>query len=346
MLPADRPDHEVGWPRAVQTGIAILGSVAFGAVALSYGYGFGGGGRSESYPQRTATPSYVFGGGANEPVGALTFFSYAPSQYGDSMHRARGGYNGGFNNGDGTGTATNTYGFFLSRSDTATIDGVVTLVSVLKDTAVAYPAGLASWSNWVGDSISSALYPDFAARFADTMPALDTLYTRFTVRIDGDFNTNPGNAKFFGIENQGTSGLAEYMVHRADSVAPIWRCQWSQNSGADCGKLWKDAAVTPYWPRRDSLYDVEILRITATSPGAGDDSWKMWIDGTEIANWTPIGGASDTIASGENVTFCAATASACGISGLNVWPYYDGGAFAAHGQIDTLYFSGLYMSGN
>jgi hypothetical protein len=37
----------------VQTGIAILGSVAFGAVALSYGYGFGGGGRSESYPQST-----------------------------------------------------------------------------------------------------------------------------------------------------------------------------------------------------------------------------------------------------------------------------------------------------
>jgi hypothetical protein len=51
MLPADRPDHEVGWPRAVQTGIAILGACAFGAVALSYGYGYGGGGRTESYPQ-------------------------------------------------------------------------------------------------------------------------------------------------------------------------------------------------------------------------------------------------------------------------------------------------------
>jgi hypothetical protein len=51
MLPANRPDREVGWPRAVQTGIAILGACAFGAVALSYGYGFGGGGRTDTYPQ-------------------------------------------------------------------------------------------------------------------------------------------------------------------------------------------------------------------------------------------------------------------------------------------------------
>jgi len=35
----------------VQTGVAILGACAFGAVALSYGYGFGGGGRAETYPQ-------------------------------------------------------------------------------------------------------------------------------------------------------------------------------------------------------------------------------------------------------------------------------------------------------
>lgn len=47
MLPADRPDREVGWPRAVQTGIAILGACAFGAVALSYGYGYGGGGGTD-----------------------------------------------------------------------------------------------------------------------------------------------------------------------------------------------------------------------------------------------------------------------------------------------------------
>jgi hypothetical protein len=56
MLPADRPDHEVGWPRAVQTGIAILGACAFGAVALSYGYGFGGGGRTEVYSQAAVQP--------------------------------------------------------------------------------------------------------------------------------------------------------------------------------------------------------------------------------------------------------------------------------------------------
>jgi hypothetical protein len=49
-----RPENAVNWPRAVQTGVAILGACAFGAVALSYGYGFGGGGRSETYPQAAA----------------------------------------------------------------------------------------------------------------------------------------------------------------------------------------------------------------------------------------------------------------------------------------------------
>jgi hypothetical protein len=50
MLPENRPQHDVGWPRATQTSVAILGALAFGALAYGYGYGVSGG-RTESYPQ-------------------------------------------------------------------------------------------------------------------------------------------------------------------------------------------------------------------------------------------------------------------------------------------------------
>lgn len=53
MLPENRPQHDVAWPRAVQTSVAILGALAFGALAYGYGYGVSGG-RAESYPQRAA----------------------------------------------------------------------------------------------------------------------------------------------------------------------------------------------------------------------------------------------------------------------------------------------------
>jgi len=51
-----RPENAVNWPRAVQSSVAILGALSFGAMAYGYGYGVSGG-RAETYPQVAATSS-------------------------------------------------------------------------------------------------------------------------------------------------------------------------------------------------------------------------------------------------------------------------------------------------
>ena len=55
-----RPENAVNWPRAVQSSVAILGALSFGAMAYGYGYGVSGG-RAETYPQAAA--GVVAGGG-------------------------------------------------------------------------------------------------------------------------------------------------------------------------------------------------------------------------------------------------------------------------------------------
>jgi hypothetical protein len=48
-----RPENAVNWPRAVQSSVAILGALSFGALGYGYGYGVPGG-RAEVYPQSVA----------------------------------------------------------------------------------------------------------------------------------------------------------------------------------------------------------------------------------------------------------------------------------------------------
>ena len=181
MLPANRPDHEVGWPRAVQTGVAILGACAFGAVALSYGYGFGGGGRAETYPQvaAAATPPDTFwtqtGPNYDPAWGLSEWFVLDPTQSDQS------GRNGGAINGVNTFNEQGQWGSIVADSGTAFNRSYGDTVAV----DFVWASGNDTWHSANEMNV-------------DTMCSS---YTRMTVRYDSDWEWSGGTFKAIWYQN-------------------------------------------------------------------------------------------------------------------------------------------------
>jgi hypothetical protein len=159
MLPANRPDHEVGWPRAVQTGVAILGACAFGAVALSYGYGFGGGGRAERYPQTTVANVSV----PNTPTIDAVVLNTAA----DSLRLVGSAYSGDGSHDstqfalDTAGTAIDADSGFASPKFFSSLGAVTTDTVPALDSGAVYVSRVrykdsAGWSAW-SDSVQTTM---------------------------------------------------------------------------------------------------------------------------------------------------------------------------------------------
>lgn len=261
MLPADRPDHEVGWPRAVQTGIAILGSVAFGAVALSYGYGFGGGGRTESYPQRTAvafsapnTPTHdvvVFAATGDSLFVQGSPFLADPGDVHDSTQIQIDTAGGDFSSAKYTDTVTTG----VERDTVPPVTGAVLDSGAVVKSRVRYFARNGGWSPWSDTLLTNMTQPnlilwnaqsyaDSAALWNDTMPSgvFETASQSVTankgaVRLDDTLSSYLGYTKAMRYDfTHSADGCESITIRReipfADTVRGAWielDTRWSSN---------------------------------------------------------------------------------------------------------------------
>jgi len=86
MLPDHSQDYHIGWPRAFQTGVAILSACAFGA--LAYGYSGGPGDGRNTVPTPTATSEAFYeqvGPNYDAGWGMTKIFTLDPTQNDQSV---------------------------------------------------------------------------------------------------------------------------------------------------------------------------------------------------------------------------------------------------------------------
>jgi hypothetical protein len=347
MLPANRPDHEVGWPRAVQTGVAILGACAFGAVALSYGYGFGGGGRAETYPQAAAVaaaaPSF-YGAGANEPGGLTVFYDYAPSQYGADQNLALG---------TGTGDAFSEASPWATRVDTVTDDGQVSLIQVWEVGDGVQGAGINNWT-FAGHYPDGSLYPGWT----DSIGALDKWYARYEMKLNSGWEfSSSGLAKQIGLSfENGGLGL-DWLLNIRESDAQRHAFQVNDSVGT-ANSSYKSTVnkFTTGWPT-GSYVEVEVYYNAQDVAGDTTATLSIWLDGTPMQEWqvlasggivTGLGAAAqnDTVnLATVGIQPMSATSPGTGVVRLANWPLFNGGTATPKTQQDTVFIRGFYMSG-
>jgi len=285
MLPANRPDHEVGWPRAVQTGVAILGACAFGAVALSYGYGFGGGGRAETYPQAAV-------GGLASPSCAN-----APSWATTDVYTE-----------DWDSTTQPTYGGWSHTKQADPPDSITSflgdnaLTYVLPDTYSVSGSHTGYTHQWLGngldkDSIYICDSLSWSANWVSHPSGIN--------KVMYLFNRGYDNGMMWLIANMPTTDSMTLRVAYvgAQSMGDAylkWDSQFSGNTGPATGTYLNAAAPTyneAHWARGEKV-QIEV----ATSFGAINDSTgfvKVWTNGVLTHDYSGIA-VVDTVSADTN----------------------------------------------
>lgn len=243
MLPTNRDEQSVGWPRAVQTSVAILGALSFGALAYGYGYGVSSG-RTESYPQTAtaaggALPDTFFAetGVAYDPSWGLSrCYVLDPTNDDQSVVNTNGCVNGhlyqrGWPAGADSGAFFNrTYG------DTTAVDFV-------------WQSGDGEWI--AGDEMS-----------VDT---ICSVYARTTVRLDTDWEWNDNTVKLFWYQSPSGTMNAAPGYQLAPGNVPAF-----VNVGLGAPS---DTLVAGQW------HDLEYL---AQYLGTDSTRWRIWYEGNLI----------------------------------------------------------------
>jgi hypothetical protein len=325
MLPADRPDHEVGWPRAVQTGIAILGSVAFGAVALSYGYGFGGGGRTESYPQFTLAQSVW---PDNEPANLTSI-------YGSCTTAGNGILIDGSQlqfDYSGAGGSDCSTGFFFGgkwAGDSVKVVGSVAgsrYGSVIRKKL--YNGDGSGWNGLANDD--------------DWATDQDSLYIRAIIYIHSGFDFHGGGDKLFYWGAGGAAGNS-FFIQAFESASGkfVTRIINQASNCEDCGefRFHNDTLSVGEWNT------FEIFVRNQTAAGADDGGLRYWVNDTE-RTWSSFAAtASGTPETKDSIAWFSGASSTTQFSGAQLFWYY-GGSGESKIQDDSMDISEFYLTGS
>ena len=315
MLPANRPDHEVGWPRAVQTGVAILGACAFGAVALSYGYGFGGGGRAETYPQAAAelagtVDDYCL----NEPA-SLTQIDLRTFQ-GETGDPAN------WNSGGGTwgdGNPGVNDGFSVEVDATAPLfgDSVGTMSFVVDSTPD-------------GTTPGAAIYE---LRDTTNSEGQDTLYMCTAIKYSSGFDYHTSGVKldFFGSDslNAPSSGRPAFLINNLRNGKRVMEIHLQGDTSAILTPTADTVSMAD-----DTWYKLEVLLVGQNGGATGEG--RMWINGTKTVE------ATGFRFSGKNTLHWGSDVRSDGFKWEPTWGG-NGDSLTANGQI---YRPFIYLSGN
>jgi len=327
MLPANRPDHEVGWPRAVQTGVAILGACAFGAVALSYGYGFGGGGRAESYPHQQSAVNPVTVWPDNEPANLTSIYGSC-STAGDGVlvdgSQLQFDYSGAGGSDCSTGWSFGAKwagdSVKITTSDGSRYGSAI--VKTLYNGDGSGWNGLANDDDWATDQ--------------------DSLYMRMIFKIHTGFDFHSGGDKLWYWGEGGASG-SDFFVQAFDATNNKFVLRIINQSGdcEDCGefRFHNDSLSTGEW------HTLEIFTRNQSAVGADDGGLRVWIDDVE-REWSSFAAtASGTPETKDSIAWYAATSATTQFSGVQMFWYY-GGSGESKVQDDSISVSEFYLTGS
>jgi len=269
-----RPENAVNWPRAVQSSVAILGALSFGALAYGYGYGVSGG-RAETYPQVAAVAGLdtLY---PNRPVGT-TLIYHSP---GTKTFEADGWTISTNPSGNGTGF----WDSLVVATDTTSVSSPINAATVLQfthmDSTSANAIGNANWSSYSGMAKLDSLN---AANGGYSSATADTVYMSMHIYLDtADIQLHgqkvaPG---YLGIDGIGSNIL--FLTWETNG-----NMRWQQQGGRTCdgsGTL----ATNAWLPRADAWNQVEVLFWAGSGAGTADGGFQVWMNGDFIATKTDL----------------------------------------------------------
>jgi hypothetical protein len=310
-----RLDHAVNWPRAVQSSVAILGALTFGAMAYGYGYGVSGG-RTESYPQGAAA--------AAAPLGVADYCLNEPPTLTQIVLRDFRGETGNPANWSGVwgnGSPGVDDGFSVEVDATSPLlgDSVGTMSFVIDSTADGTTPGSAIYA--MGDSTANAgqdtLYMCTAIKYSSGFD-----YHASGVKLDffaSDSLTNPGSGRPVFLINNLRNGKRVMEIHIQGDTSAIL------NPTADT----VDVAD-------DTWYKLEVLLIGQN--GGANAEGRLWLNGTKTVEYTGFRFSSkNTLRWGSDARIP--------LDGYKWEPTWggNGDSLTANGQI---YRAFIYLSGN
>lgn len=274
MLPENRHQHDMGWPRATQTSVAILGALAFGALAYGYGYGASGG-RTGVYSQDAAA------------VGLDTIYPNRPTETtliyhspGTKTFQADGWTISSNPSGNGLGF----WDSLVVATDTTSVSSPINAATVLQfthmDSTSANAKGNANWSSYAGLAV---LNPMNAANGGYASTTADTVYVSMHIYLDtADIQLHgqkvgPG---YLGVN--GVSAATLFLTWETNG-----NMRWQQQGGRSCdgsGTL----ATDPWLPRADAWNQLEVLYWAGSGAGTSDGGFRVWMNGSFVAEKTDL----------------------------------------------------------
>jgi hypothetical protein len=287
-----RPDHAVNWPRAVQSSVAILGALTFGAIAYGYGYGVSSGRTkvySQAAPAAAASGVPVFG---DDPADDSVFFEwfdgYADStsldvSNGGSWTTGGGGIDWGW---DASGGISGTGALRFTKADGATVgpDILRTFGDSVDHIFVQF------WTKFDTTASGSAIIPGkfVRLRFAETLSnpcAANTSSGNYQFPITTNVTPYPGGnaAEARLMVSYGTldedpvcDGPTNNAV--ADSVLDTWFVTDSATLNYPPAAMVSDAGMdsVSYAPLDNGAWRRWTAEIRTGN--AGTCYWKLWMD--------------------------------------------------------------------